>query len=175
MAAANTKKLPFPQEEEFFTVRLDVEQAEKGTAKKGNPGQDPQSRSTELQEFLDFDPSKTAGEEGRCSMRGNENAVVLTNEHGHSHIMGINTELLTNADSQRQQTKEVGVRTEHHADRHSKDTEDILQVTAQCRRNENDEHFGHFLHHTGLGQNAQEDTRKQEGSSAWSVPWQRAF
>ena len=53
MAAANTKKLPFPQEEEFFTVRLDVEQAEKGTAKKGNPGQDPQSRSTELQEFLD--------------------------------------------------------------------------------------------------------------------------
>ena len=98
MAAANTKKLPFPQEEEFFTVRLDVEQAEKGTAKKGNPGQDPQSRSTELQEFLDFDPSKTAGEEGRCSMRGNENAVVLTNEHGHSHIMGINTELPAAAD-----------------------------------------------------------------------------
>ena len=63
MAAANTKKLPFPQEGgSFFTIRLDVEQAEKGTAKKGNPGQDPQSRSTELQEFLDFDPSKTAGE-----------------------------------------------------------------------------------------------------------------
>ena len=61
-------------------------------------------------------------------MRSDHDAVVLPDQHGHSHVVRINAELLANTDSQRQQAEEVGVGTQHHADRHSEEPEYILQM-----------------------------------------------
>ena len=76
--------------------------------------------------------------------------------------MWIDAELLANTDGQRQQAEEVGVGPQHHADGHCEEPEHILQMGSQSGRNDVDQHLGHGLHHTGLGQDAQEYAGSQQ-------------